>query len=221
MILLDLDTRFLVGSSSPRTVPPPGRILRASVHAYKTRYNKIFEQLVDKHRMSEKLSVIMGLPVTATDEYDERMNKWDKELEGFMIAAEKKCRTYKQSHIEWISTIQMWLARRWVLARAQKFMAREKAWTCCRVRNLQCACRRQRFSSPGNITKEELDLEIKICRQKLTQLQEQAPYLRQCHLTKRRKKATAEGDEAKAKEILKAIKREQQSKRFVRLRHAT
>ena len=33
VILLDLDTRSLVGSTCPRIIPPPGRILRASVHA--------------------------------------------------------------------------------------------------------------------------------------------------------------------------------------------
>lgn len=91
IILLDFDTKSLVGSTCPRVVPPPGRILRASVHAYKSRYNKVLEQLVDKHRMFEKLSAIMGIPDIAIKEYDEKMNKWDKELKEFMIAAEKQC----------------------------------------------------------------------------------------------------------------------------------
>ena len=71
--------------------------------------------------MVDKLAEIMGIPEVAVEEYDERMNKWDKELKEFMIAAEKKCRTYKQGHLEWSPTVRMWLARRWVLARVQRF----------------------------------------------------------------------------------------------------
>ena len=221
IILLDLHTKSLVGSTCPRVVPPPGRILRASVHAYKTRYNKVLEQLIDRHRMFDKLAAIMGIPDVAVEEYDERMNKWDKELKEFMIAAENKCRTFKQGHMEWSPTIRMWLARRWVLARVQKFRARKKAWCMCRVKNLQRACRRQGLKMPHNITDAELDLHVKICRQTLTSLSEQAPYLRQCHLIRRRKKALADGDEDRAKDILEIIKRERMKRKFVRLRHAT
>ena len=56
-------------------VSPPGRILRANVHAYKSKYNKVPEQIVDRHRMFEKLTDIMGIPDAALDEYDGRMNK--------------------------------------------------------------------------------------------------------------------------------------------------
>ena len=43
VFLLDVGTRSILGDSSPRVVSPPGRILRASVHAYKSKYNKVLE----------------------------------------------------------------------------------------------------------------------------------------------------------------------------------
>jgi hypothetical protein len=98
-------------------VSPPGRILRADVHTYKFKYNKVLEQLVDRHRMFEKLTDIMGIPDIALDKYEVRMNKWDDELKDFMLPAKKKCRTYTGDQIEWSPTIKMWLGRRWVFAR--------------------------------------------------------------------------------------------------------
>ena len=70
------------------------------------------------------------------------MNKWDDVLKAFMLSAEKKCRTFKNNSIEWISITKMWLGRRWVIARLQKFIAKEKAWSMCRCKILQTACRR-------------------------------------------------------------------------------
>ena len=101
-------------------VSPPGRILRASVHAYKSKYSKVLEQLVDRHIMFEKLTDIMGIPDAALDEYDARMNKWDDELKDFMLLAEKKYRTYKGDQIEWSPNIKVWLRRRWVISRLQE-----------------------------------------------------------------------------------------------------
>ena len=41
VILLDLETTSLIGNYSPRIVSVPGRVLRADVHTYKTRYNSV------------------------------------------------------------------------------------------------------------------------------------------------------------------------------------
>ena len=78
----------------------------------------------------------MGKPEVAVDKYDDRMNKWDKELKEFMMAAEKKCRTYKNVQIEWSPTIIMWLRRRWILDRVKKSIAKTKAWSMCRQINV-------------------------------------------------------------------------------------
>ena len=53
------------------------------------------------------------------------MNKWDDQLKDFMLSAEEKCGTFKNDNIEWSPTIKMWLSRRWVIARLQKFIAKK------------------------------------------------------------------------------------------------
>jgi hypothetical protein len=75
VLLLDVCTHSVLGDLSPRVVPTPGRILRADVHAYKSKYNKVLEQLVDRHRMFEKLTDIMGIPDAALDEYEVQINE--------------------------------------------------------------------------------------------------------------------------------------------------
>jgi hypothetical protein len=50
------------------------------------------------------------------------MNKWDKEFEHYMKAAEKRCRSFHQSHIAWSPKVGIWLSRRWLLDRVQKYL---------------------------------------------------------------------------------------------------
>ena len=76
----------MIGDSNLRVVAAPERILRADVHAYTSKYTKVLEQLVDRHRMFEKLSEIMGIPDAALVKYEVRMNKWDDELKDFMLS---------------------------------------------------------------------------------------------------------------------------------------
>ena len=54
-----------------------------------SKYNKVLEQLVERHRMFEKLTEIMGTSDAVLDKYDVQMNKWDDELKYFMLSAEK------------------------------------------------------------------------------------------------------------------------------------
>ena len=68
----------------------------------------------------------MGIHAIALDEYEVRMHTTDDELKDSMLSAEKKCRIFKNYQIELSLTIKMWLGRRWVTARLQKFIAKEK-----------------------------------------------------------------------------------------------
>ena len=107
LLLLDIHIRSVLGDSSPRVVYLPGRILGADVHAFKSKYNRVLEPLVDRHRMFEKLTDIMGIPDMALDEYEVKMNKCDDELKDFTLSAKKKCRTFQNDKIEWSPTIKM------------------------------------------------------------------------------------------------------------------
>ena len=75
VLLLGICTHSMLEDLSPRVVSSPGRILRADVYVYKSKYNKVLEQLVDRHKMFEKLTDIMGIPDVALDEYEVQMSK--------------------------------------------------------------------------------------------------------------------------------------------------
>jgi hypothetical protein len=49
-------------------VSPLERILRAGVYAYKSKHNKVLEQLVNRHIMFKKLTDILGIPDIALKE---------------------------------------------------------------------------------------------------------------------------------------------------------
>ena len=102
ILLPDICTRSILGDSNLRVVSPPGRILRANVHVYKSNYNTVLEQLIGRYRIFENLTDIMGISDVALDEYKVRMNKSDDELKNFMLPATKKCRAFKSNNIGWI-----------------------------------------------------------------------------------------------------------------------
>ena len=128
--------------------------------------------------MYEKLANIMSLSDVGMDEYEHSMDKWDDELKDFMIAAENKCRTFKNSNLEWSPTVRMWVARRWVLTRLQKFIAKTKSWSMSRYQNLRRSCRRHGIKGPGLITQDERNVERNMFKQKLKELENLAPCLR-------------------------------------------
>ena len=56
VFLLDFCTKSVLRDKCPRVVPAPGRILRCDVHAFRTKYIKVLEQLVARHSMCKSWS---------------------------------------------------------------------------------------------------------------------------------------------------------------------
>ena len=74
------------------------------------------------------------------------------------------------------------------------------------------------MKAPHRITRDELNMELKVCKQKLKELEHTAPRLRLEHLLRRRQIALAKGDKANTDAILKIMKKERKAKRWRRLR---
>ena len=109
--------------------------------------------------------------------------------------------------------MKVWLKRRWVLGKVQRFIAKRRGKSICEYENLKRACRRQGIKAPHRITDNELNMEMKICKQKLKELENTAPSLRHEHLIRRRRIALAKDDKAKADAILKITRKERKAKR--------
>ena len=69
------------------------------------------------------------------------------------------------------------------------------------------------------MTQNELNIESKVCKKKLKELQETVPYLWVCHLQQRRRIALPKGDVDKDKALLELIKKEGKSKHWSRMRN--
>ncbi len=132
------------------------------------------------------------------------MNKWDGELEDYMKAAEKRCNSFKQCYIEWSPDFGLWLSRRWLLQRVQKYL-KGKAKD---PRNLVRDCCKHGLKDPRDMTQRDLDCEVWICTHELSRLAKQAPYLQRQHLKQLVREAKCSGNDERATQILKILKRE-------------
>ncbi len=102
------------------------------------------------------------------------MNKWDRELEQFMLSSEMNYRKYNQCHIEWSPVVSSWLRRQWLLARVCKFLdgnVRDP-------RNLFCNCRKYNVKDLRYISLDELNAEYYVINLKIERLTKIAPKLR-------------------------------------------
>ena len=83
----------------------------------------------------------------------------------------------------------------------------EKSWSLGRYKTPQRACRRQGLKVPNRMTQDTLNIERKVCKKKLKELQQKAPYLWVCHLQQRHRAALVKIDVDKAKALPERIKR--------------
>ena len=67
------------------------------------------------------------------------------------------------------------------------------------------------------MTQDKLNIERKVCQQKLKELQQQAHYLCMCRLQQRYRATPAKGDVDKAKVLLELINKERKNKRWRRI----
>ena len=88
----------------------------------------------------------------------------------------------------------MWLKRRWILGRVQRFKVKKRVHSLNSCKILRRACVRQGIKAPNIITRDELNIELKTCKHKSKELEQSAPRLWLEHLLKRRQNALKRGE---------------------------
>ena len=111
--ILDFTSASLVGDVFPKVVTAKGRKLHCQSERLIRNYNKVLNQLCDRHQMFKKLlDIRKSSPLLTTAEFLLLMNKWNKEFEDYMKSAENQCNSVKDDHIEWSPKVGVWLTRR-------------------------------------------------------------------------------------------------------------
>eukprot|EP00984_Skeletonema_dohrnii_P010846 scaffold4257_cov80-Skeletonema_dohrnii-CCMP3373.AAC.1 len=213
--LFDFDAQALLGESYPSLVAPTGRKLVCTIDRIRLNYENVLLQLVERHRMLEKIATLDELqPRMPAPQFQLMFNRWDNELRDYILAAEKRCRKFRMNHLPWSPVVGMWM-RRLKLYKWLEAYCRGKVpdW-----RNLKRSCTRQGLRCPSSYTLDEVLLKIHSCMLNLEKERENAPKMRREHLQDRLDIARLRGDVASEQEIIRIIKREAEKAEYTRLR---
>jgi hypothetical protein len=180
--VFDFSTESLLGLDTPAVCKPDGRKLRCSIERTRVNYWRVLMQLTNKHRMFKKANDQSdGVSTLTPSEFQLQFNAWDKELIQLMLAAEKKCRIFKNDHIPFSPRVGAWIKHRnlfqWILG--------YKSGKRVSKRNLFDACKMAGTGSPNFMMVEDAQLNEYSCIKKLEEIKKHAPVYRLKHLQDR------------------------------------
>ena len=218
VFIIDISSPSMIGDIFPRVLPASGRLLNCASDRIKGNYIRVLNQLTSRHALFRKLLFIdVDSDNIPSSQVHLRMNKLDLELEQYMKAAEKDCHKYKRTNIEWSPYAGVWLVRRWLLVRIQRYLSgRIKD-----PRNLFRDCKRSGVKDPRCISDDELRVEFFVCKQNLEHLSKHGPHYRRQFLKRLVSTANAAGDVGRVSKITGILHREASRKRWKRVNRST
>ena len=218
VFIVDVTSSSVLGDVFPRVIPAAGRLLNCASDKIKNNYIKVLNQLTERHLLFKKLLYIDRDSSEVTNaQLQLRLNKFDKELEEFMKSSERESHKYKRTNIEWSPLAGVWIQRRWLLTRIQRFLSGLTK----DPRNLIRECRRRGVTDPRYITPEELRTEFYVCKQNIDHLAKHGPHYRRQFLRQLSISAKQRGDDSRASKIIGLLQREASSKRWKRVNNST
>ena len=109
MFIVDIHTESLLGTSPKKIVRPQARRLNCRVLGVVAKYNKCLEELIDRHRLIEKVG--MAHHAASTEEKAYQLNKVDAECTQYMLHAEHKCQKIRSGRIPFSPEASIWIKR--------------------------------------------------------------------------------------------------------------
>ena len=108
--MADFVQSTVLGLNLPRVVAPEARRLNSKIDRIREPYIETLENSFKKAQVLERLREIKR---TATyplnKEAAAALEKIDKEMEGYMLHAKKKCRKFYGNHYDFSPTVKLWL----------------------------------------------------------------------------------------------------------------
>jgi hypothetical protein len=145
------------------------------------------------------------------------MNKVDLELEQFMKSSEKACHKINRNNIEWSPQAMVWIHRRWLLKRVQRYLDNKTR----DPRNLIRDCLRRGVTNPLIITPEQLRTEFFVCKRNIDLLTKNGPHFYLKHLQELASRSSLQGDMHRAAKITAIIHKEAVRKQWNRINGST
>ena len=205
-MVLEIAASNAFDGSYPTISTPTARILSCRTKRHRVKYCKRLRQLIEEHRMDERLQEIRTL---TGEQYTSAHNQWDNELGDYMRSAEQDCSQYKDGSIEFSPTVGQWLRKRSIL----KWILRWHDGKVPDVRNLLRAAKRMHIDNPLELSKQEIEARMVSCINALFDLRHNAPSLRDKHLKWRLNLASKREDEAAVQEITRIMRNEARKRR--------
>jgi hypothetical protein len=217
--IYDVDASSVLGVPLRHIKKPATRLLRMEIDRNVERFNKVLEQLVDHHRMFKKLSAIQDLSKVAPEVTVKAVfNKWDKELEEFILSSERKaCGKVFSGAFDSSPIFSFWLrrVRLWRKVKQHKLSPRPDP------RNLYPDLKAQGYPKPSEMSMEVINARLIALEEKLEEQKLKADELRKDHLIRRLDIAKEKGDEEAIKAIKRIIKKERKMKSWSLARCST
>ena len=73
--MVDFKLSSITGERHPKIVSPAARMMNSGNERHRDMYNKVLEELCDRHRMHDKLLRIHEIPLENEAEFIREMNK--------------------------------------------------------------------------------------------------------------------------------------------------
>jgi hypothetical protein len=157
VFLLDFTLSSIFGDVLPKVIPASRRLLNCASDKIRCGYNRVLNQLVNRHLIFQKLLRIEQVSARVSiNQIQLRMDRVDLELEQFMKLSETECHKYKRNNIEWSPKVGVWIHRRWLLVRVRTFLEGKTR----DPRNLFRECSRRGVKDPRQLTFDELRAEF-------------------------------------------------------------
>jgi hypothetical protein len=204
MIVLDIVAESMVGHA-PQAIVRPGARRLNSKHQESLRNNiRILKELLTRHRLTEKLIEAHKHNEESPKLFKQKVEKVDQQSKEFMIRAEKKCRKIRCGRIPFSPEASMWLKRTQFYRTLLWFWGGKKI----NRGNLKQLARRPKIANAFSVTKEEIAMKLRECKEQCMYFQVHGQRYHTKHLNSRLEAARAKGDEEAEKCIIQIIARE-------------
>ena len=110
VFLLDFTLSSILGDVLPKVILASRRLLNCASDKIRCGYNRVLNQLVNRHLIFQKLLRIeQDSARVSINQIQLCMDRVDLELEQFMKLSEIECHKYKRNNIEWSPEVGVWI----------------------------------------------------------------------------------------------------------------
>ncbi len=212
--LHDFDADSVLGSKYPKTIRPTGRALRCKVVRTRKKYIKKLKKGFTKHRIYEKLEYLhLNKSTIPRGEFQQKFDSWDREVTQLKLESEKGSNQFFNGTIKFSPLVGNIVQK----IRVYRWIEHFKAGKPTNKKNLWQTCKRQQIPLPLSLTQEEVMQKINKYMQRLADLRERSPKLREEHLALRLEVARKKKKKIAVKGIINIIRREASRKQWRRI----